>query len=93
MKRDTTELGIGLDIDLDAWLREIESSRAVGDPGLTTTELQELWGVGRDVLRRRLRESLAAGIAVNGWAYRQSINGRRQRVPVYRPVGKTGKSR
>ena len=83
--RDATEL----DIDVDAWLKEIklsEDRQAAGDPGLTSEELRQLWGCGDWKVRHILRRGAAQGAVLVGFSHRTNLIGRLIHVPVYRPA-------
>ena len=54
----------------------------INDPGFTTAEIAERYGLTPNVARHRLENQMAAGKLVAGW--KRLPNGRKVRV--YRPV-------
>ncbi len=73
-------------ITTDEWRAELQRLGAIGDgdKGKTTTELSVTYGVSLRVMQRLIREGVAQGRYIKGWASREDELGRRQRVPVYR---------
>ncbi len=55
-----------------------------GDEGLTTEELSQSMGKCRSSITDYLRKIKTQGKLIRGYAYRESIDGRMMRVPVYR---------
>ena len=71
--------------DVEHWLRAWDGEREdqTAEGGLTTVELERLWGVPESAVSRRIDKLMAAGVLRTGWAYRQTRIGTLQRRPVY----------
>lgn len=55
------------------------------DPGLTTRELAQLWGVSTSTARARVQEMTGQGKYIRGHKTAIDAEGRPRRVRVYRP--------
>lgn len=65
-------------------LRHALQTSGPGEPGVTVTELRDKLGKGEDVVRRRLKEMIAAGKCEVVRVRRQDMAGRDMLVPGYR---------
>jgi hypothetical protein len=79
--------------DIDAMLSEMqsileslpESNAPENDPGLTREEWQTHWRIPKSTARERMVQLSRAGALEVGHRIILGIDGRRCRVPVYRP--------
>lgn len=70
--------------DILAYIRDNYADASEGDPGATVEELRVAWGIDERTVRKRIKPLLAAGKMVVGMAPRRKMDGRVQKVPVYR---------
>lgn len=67
--------------EIFGWDREPES-----DQGCTIAELAEQFNQSKSAMRRKVNRLIEMGKCAVGKAAREDVTGRRQRVPVYRPI-------
>ena len=75
-------MGVNNEIDMRQFLLDLCTT----DPGgefRTSGEWSEFFGVGLDKTKKILQRAKAAGLLNYNWVYREAIDGRRLRVPVY----------
>jgi hypothetical protein len=71
------------EITVEEWLKEIEKIERLKGEGHTVSELADIWGLSKNLTRRRIEKASRAGWVTVSRRQRMTIDGRACQSPCY----------